>query len=356
MKTFYCLLVENVEVSQSAVAASRVGVSRNHLEMVDDNRQLPSFGTEIWIVFSTFKSKKNLCFLTCTWWSFWSGDGPSGATPSSGGIKASFVPDVFIFTLDMFVALIKLLMLALRPFWPVAVVVVSRDDPSMTYAWFCCCWGCCSCCCCCCCWAMLSGGVATWFTFDRFTTSCAIVFSVDIDSLEGSTFAWVGAPDCCFRFAAGPLRICCCGDMRLDGDVRPLTAADWLLVGDTQLLSELLLLLTTLLLFMWFSKTALLLLLLLLCTAVGCCDWRSININFKKCKRMENCGKTHLKLMLRCCCCSTTLVRARVHCFGHSKHSILGHFRRSLKGKIKQNISLLGKANWHGIEITEKLC
>lgn len=41
------LLVENVVESQLAVAASRVEVSRNHLEMVDDSRQLPSFGTEI---------------------------------------------------------------------------------------------------------------------------------------------------------------------------------------------------------------------------------------------------------------------------------------------------------------------
>jgi len=36
--------VENVAESQLAVAASRVWVARNHLEMVDDNRQLPSFG------------------------------------------------------------------------------------------------------------------------------------------------------------------------------------------------------------------------------------------------------------------------------------------------------------------------
>lgn len=207
--------------------------------------------------------------LTCTWWSFCKGEGPNGATPSSGGIKASFVPDDFIFVLlDMLVALIKLFMLALRPFWPVAVDDESSDDVSIPY-WFCCCW------------VIFIVGVWSTLGFVRFTTSCAIVFNVDIDSLKGSDteFAWDDASCCCFwfTFVAGPLCICwccCCwGDMRLEGDVRPLTAADWLLVGDTQLLSELLLL------FMWFSIATLLfdiklLLMLLLCT-FWCCDWRT---------------------------------------------------------------------------------
>lgn len=228
----------------------------------------------------------------------------------------------------MFVALIKLLMFALRPFWPVAVDDESRDDESM-YEF---------CCCCCCCWAMFRGGVCTRFTFVRFTTSCAIVLSVDIDSLDGSDgLAWESAPDdSCF--AAGPLNKCCCwccwGDVRLVGDVRPLTAVDWLLVGDTQLLSELLLML----LFMWFSIDELLfditlLLLLLLCTAVECCDWRSVNKGQKgqlRSVRREAARGTHLKLTINCCYL-TTLEREQAHYFVHSTHLRSDHFRESLK-------------------------
>lgn len=59
------LLVENVAESQLAVAASRVGVARNRLVMVDGNRQLPSFGTG-----KKLKINKKIRFAHLRWLDF----------------------------------------------------------------------------------------------------------------------------------------------------------------------------------------------------------------------------------------------------------------------------------------------
>lgn len=174
----------------------------------------------------------------CSWCSFFNGHGPSGATPSSGGICASFVPVPITFAFSKLFALIALLLWFEPLCGPLVCMVVSfannctRLSASVDTS---------------------EVAVACKFADDkiellsrpvaRFTASWAIVLSVDIESVFANEF---GTSCGCLRLPNADV-ICTQNpkffEIPIDKNGKVAWMNEWLLtmelVGDTEFVIEL---------------------------------------------------------------------------------------------------------------------